>query len=186
MFGQNMVIKGLLLELLLTYRHCSTQIQKNKKFSWQNIRWHLLGAGIFSYSLGSLGKDVQRQIPLYYRVGLDLPFSPEAMVDLLLWLPRFKSCAVILLKMSLSNEFILITVLAYLETAYLASSQGRRSRFGSRFLSWGKGRPLAVMTQTQTLRSNPLKDVIVKRVHIDYSLGLLGNSVLGKFPGKEE
>jgi hypothetical protein len=46
------------------------------------------------------------------------------MVDLLLWLPRFKSCALILSKMSLSNKFIMIIVLAYLETAYLSSSQG--------------------------------------------------------------
>jgi hypothetical protein len=77
---------------------------------------------------------MQRQIPLYYGVGLDLPFSPEAMVDLLLWLARFKSCAGILLKMSLSNKFIMITVLAYLETAPLANSPEMRSRFGSPFL----------------------------------------------------
>ena len=40
------------------------------------------------------------------------------------------------------------------------------------------------MTQTQTLRSDPLKDVIVKLVHNDYGLGSLVHVVLGEFPGK--
>jgi hypothetical protein len=38
----------------------------------------------------------------------------------------------------------------------------------------------------QKLHCNPLKDVIVKLVHIDHALGSLANSVLGNVPRKEE